>query len=164
LGHSKAIATLLALLLLGGCASLRWSVLRAFREPGEHLAALPEQIWDEYDCDSQNRPFFLVEKYELIPKRVEAGGEFGHRLVYVMCPKRPTGVVRGQLSTRIRFRGSPLMVEVDPRYEIKPGRWVVDAFVTLPENAEPGVYAYELEFRSRTVGFAKSASFVVTGP
>ena len=164
MAHSKAIASLLALLLLGGCASLRWSVLRAFRAPGEHLTALPEQIWDEYDCDSQDRPFFLVEKNELIPNRVEAGGEFGHRLVYVMCPARPTGVVRGRLATRIRFRGSPLMVEMDPRYEIKPGRWVVDAFVALPENAEPGVYAYELEFESRTIDFAKSASFVVTGP
>ena len=129
--HSKAIASLLALLLLGGCASLRWSVLRAFRAPGEHLAALPEQIWDEYDCDSQHRPFFLVEKNELIPNRVEAGGEFGHRLVYVMCPARPTEVVRGRLATRIRFRGAPLMVEMDRHYEIKPGRWIVDAFVTL---------------------------------
>ena len=65
---------------------------------------------------------------------------------------------------RIRFRGDAIVNTTDKSYEIKPGRWVVDAFVTLPEAAEPGVYAYELEFKSRTVDFAKSASFVVTGP
>ena len=81
-----------------------------------------------------------------------------------MCPARPTEVVRGRLATRIRFRGAPLMVEMDRHYEIKPGRWIVDAFVTLPESAEPGVYAYELEFESATVDFSKSASFVVTSP
>jgi hypothetical protein len=78
-----------------------------------------------------------------------------------MCPDRPTEVVEGRLSTRIRFRGRPIVRQTDSHYEIKPGRWMVDALVHLPENAEPGVYAYEVEFESDRLVFEKSLTFVV---
>jgi hypothetical protein len=51
--------------------------------------------------------------------------------------------------------------KTDPIYEIKPGRWVVDAIVHLPEEAKLGIYAYELEFNSEPVAFEKSLTFVV---
>ena len=38
---------------------------------------------------------------------------------------------------------------------------MVDALVHLPENAEPGVYAYEVEFESDRLVFEKSLTFVV---
>jgi len=78
-----------------------------------------------------------------------------------MCPVRPTGVVSGRLRTRIRFRGDPIVRETTEAYEIKPGRWIVDAEVTLPENAEPGVYAYEMDFKGAALSFEKSLTFVV---
>ena len=74
------------------------------RDPGESLETFPEGVWEEYDCENQKRPFFIVEKNELMPEKVVPGGDFGHRLVYVMCPKHPTEVVQGTLSTRIRFK------------------------------------------------------------
>jgi len=144
-----------------GCASLRWSFQKAFREEGVVNAAFPEEVWEEYDCDSQKRPFFIIEENELVPPRVKAGDEFNHRMIYVMCPKRPTEVVEGRLSTRIRFKGEPVVDSTDDAYEIKPGRWVVDAFVEIPEAAEPGVYAYEVEFSGRGLSFDKSLTFLV---
>ena len=78
-----------------------------------------------------------------------------------MCPNRPTEVVEGRLSTRIRFKGRPIVRQTDTRYEIKPGRWMVDAIVHLPDDAQPGVYAYELEFESDLLFFQKSLTFVV---
>ena len=33
--------------------------------------------------------------------------------------------------------------------------------VALPENAEPGIYTYELQFESQPVAFEKSLTFVV---
>ena len=73
----------------------------------------------------------------------------------------PTAVVTGSLVTRIRFRGDPIVRERTEAYEIKPGRWVVDAEVTLPSAAEAGVYAYEIEFSGGDLHFSKSLTFVV---
>jgi hypothetical protein len=164
-GHPKVAllsAALLAALLAGGCAGLRWSLEKSLRHPGERLADFPEAVWQEYDCGAQKRPFFMLEKNELVPPRVRVGGDFSHRMVYAMCPERPTGVVSGRLSTRIRFRGNPIVRETTEAYEIKPGRWVVDAEVQLPPDAEPGVYAYEISFESDQLAFEKSLTFVVS--
>jgi hypothetical protein len=159
--HRTKLIALIALTLCVGCASARWSVVKLFRDPGESLDAFPEIVWEEYDCENQKRPFFIIEKNELLPETVVPGGDFGHRFVYVMCPKRPTEVVRGKLSTRIRFRGSPIVQQTDTLYEIKPGRWVVDAIVHLPDEAELGIYAYEVEFDSDPLDFEKRLTFVV---
>ena len=152
---------LIAVTLCVGCATTRWSVVKLFRDPGESLATFPEVVWKEYDCENQKRPFFIVEKNELMPEKVVPGGDFGHRFVYVMCPNLPTEVVQGELSTRIRFKGNPIVQETDTLYEIKPGRWVVDAIVHLPEHAETGIYAYEFAFDSDPLAFEKSLTFVV---
>jgi hypothetical protein len=165
LGHPKAIAVLAAALLFAsGCAGTRWAVLKHFRTPGEEIRDFPEVVWEEYDCALQRRPFFVVEKNELLPARVEAGGDFNHRLVYAMCPPERTEVVSGRLVTRIRFKGRPIVRQNEARWEIKPGRWVVDTSVELPESAEPGVYAYELAFESESIAFEKHLTFVVRGP
>ena len=161
MGHSKIVALFSVLLLATSCASLRWSLQKSLRDPGEHLESFPEEVWEEYDCDAQKRPFFIIEENELVPPRVKVGGEFNHRMVYVMCPPRPTAVVAGRLSTRIRFRGDPIVRETTEDYEIKPGRWIVDSEVTLPENAEPGIYAYELAFKGSRLSFEKSLTFLV---
>jgi hypothetical protein len=160
-GHSKVIAVLGALLLATSCASTRWALQKSLRKPGEHLESFPEVVWNEYDCAAQKRPFFIIEENELVPPRVKVGGGFNHRMVYVMCPARPTGVVSGRLRTRIRFRGNPIVRETTEAYEIKPGRWIVDAEVNLPENADPGIYAYELDFDSASLSFDKRLTFVV---
>ena len=159
--HRKKLIALIAMALCVGCATARWSVIKLFRDPGESLETFPEIVWEEYDCENQKRPFFIVEKNELMPEKVTPGGDFGHRFVYVMCPELPTEVVQGEFSTRIRFKGSPIVEQTDTLYEIKPGRWVVDAIVHLPEQAETGIYAYEFGFDSDPLAFEKSLTFVV---
>ena len=161
MGHQKAIAALVIALLSLGCAGLRWNLQKTIREPGERLAEFPEAVWAEYDCDSQQLPFLVIEKNELIPPRVYSGSEFNHRMIYAMCPQRSTEVVAGTLSTRIRFKGHPIVRETVEAYEIKPGRWVVDAFVALPAEAEAGIYAYEIQFENPKLAFEKSLTFVV---
>jgi hypothetical protein len=69
--------------------------------------------------------------------------------------------VTGKLDTRIMHRGSPVVHEQDPQYDLKPGRWVIDSFVRLPEEAAVGVYAFEFEFHSKSVEFEKIMNFVV---
>ncbi len=163
LGH-RALGALLALALTLGCANVSGSLLKAMRKPGERLTTFPDAVWKQYDCDKQKRPFFAVEKNELRPREIKPGGAFNHRMVYVMCPHRSTQVVRGLLRTRVRFKGSPIVRQADDGYELKPGRWTVDSFIRLPEMAEPGIYAYEIEFESPKVRFEKSLIFVVRAP
>jgi hypothetical protein len=82
-------------------------------------------------------------------------------MIYSMCPQNPTEVVVGKLHTRIRHRGTPIVRDTVNDYEIRPGRWIVDAFVTVPEAAQPGVYAFEVEFESTTLTFDERITFVV---
>ncbi len=162
MGHPKVAAA--CLLLVGfttGCASLRWSIQKAARTEGTRLAAFPEEVAAEYACADRKLPYFTIERSELVPPRVRSGGEFNHRLVTVLCPARPTEVAIGRLHEGIRFRGRLVHSEIRERFEIRPGRWVQDAFIELPADAEPGVYAYELRFEARDVSFEESWSFVV---
>jgi len=163
LGHPKvaAAACLLLASLATGCASLRWSVQKAARKEGARLAEFPEAVAEQYGCAKRRLPFFAIERGEIVPPRVRAGGEFNHRLVTVLCPAEPTGVEVGRLVEVIRFRGRVLHGQTRERFEIRPGRWILDAFVELPPDAEPGVYAYELRFEGPGVSFAESWSFAV---
>lgn len=162
--HSKVVALLTIALLASGCAGWRGNFQKALREEGIVNQGFPEAVWEEYDCDSQKLPFFIVEENELVPPRVKAGGEFNHRMIYVMCPQSPTEVVAGDFATRIRFKGDPIVDSTEAAYEILPGRWVVDSFVEIPASAEPGVYAYEIEFEGRGLTFEKSLTFLVNAP
>jgi hypothetical protein len=159
--HRNGLIALIAMALCLGCASARWSVVKHFWDPGASLEAFPEVVWKEYDCENQKKPFFIIEKNDLLPEKVAAGADFGHRIVYVMCPEHSTEVVEGRLSRKIRFKGVPIVEKTDPVYEIRPGRWMVSAIVHLPEAAEPGIYAYEIAFDSDPFHFEKSLTFVV---
>ena len=162
MGHSKTLIALLFVLLAApGCASVRYTLQKTFRQPGERLGSFPDVVWLEHDCQAKKLPYFIIEENELMPPRVRAGGEFSHRLIYAMCPSRPTEVVEGSLSTRIRFKGSPIFGETTTGYEIKPGRWVLDSRVELPEDVEQGVYAYEVSFRGGKITFNKISTFIV---
>ncbi|MDX1649522.1 MAG: hypothetical protein R3263_06680 [Myxococcota bacterium] len=155
------LAAGLALVLATGCAQTLGQVRRALREPGEQLVALPDDVSEEYECAARNLPFFSLERHELNPLRLHAGDEFNHRMVYALCPARPTEVVRGSLTTRIRFKGRVIARERLEPFELKPGRWIVDAFVRLPEDAEAGIYALEVVFEGGSVRVDERITFGV---
>jgi hypothetical protein len=92
---------------------------------------------------------------------LEAGKELGHRLVYVLCTEGPTDVVTGKLDTRIVYRGQAILKESNPSYDLRPGRWAIDVFVTVPATASDGLYALELDFKSPSVKFNRSETFAV---
>ncbi len=159
--RARAAAAAALALALSGCASLRWEIQKALREEGLRNLAFPEAVFEEYACANAKLPLLQVEHSELIPPRLRSGSDFTHRLVYAMCPERPTGVVPGELVIRILHKGRAIHVERESPYELRPGRWQVDTFVVLPRDAEPGVYAYELSFRSAPLRFLRRDSFLV---
>ena len=139
-----------------GCATIQLTL----RQPGERLVDFPEPVAVEYDCAKRRLPFLKVEESELIPARLRPGGELNHRFVYVMCPSRATEVIEGTLHTRIQFKGKTVHRDAVKR-EMQPGRWVVDSFITLPENAKPGMYALAARFESKKGRFSFHSDFLV---
>jgi hypothetical protein len=157
------VAAAAAFALALGCASVTNYAGRPFRKPGERNWAFPEKVWAEYNCGAQKLPFFEIERFELHPNKLRPGEKFSHRLVYALCPETATAVVTGKLQTRIMYKGKPI-VSRDETYDLKPGRWGVDAFVELPASAEMGVYAFELDFEAGGVQFERSLTFIVDSP
>ena len=158
--HPKALAALV-LLLTGGCAHLPSPLDRPFRTPGEKLVDFPEAVRAEFGCEKKKLPWLQVESQELWPKRVQAGQELGHRLVYVLCTSEPTEVVSGTLETRLVHRGKSSLLESLPDHDLRPGRWIVDVFMTVPSDAPDGVYELEIAFKSPSLHFARRETFAV---
>jgi hypothetical protein len=165
MGHQALIAAvLLAATLALGCQTsqrIAGQAQRMLRPPGERLASLPERVAEEYDCNRVRRPFLRLERSEITPERVSAGDAINHRLVYALCAARPTDVVRGMLETRILHEGRVVVRDRENSYALKPGRWIVDATVEIPNAAKDGIYAIEVVFASRSVGFRDEKTFAV---
>ena len=134
---------------------------RASRDPGQKLLDLPDEVAKKYACKERVLPWFKLERNEIHPKRVEPGSELSHRIEYALCPKRPTEVVMGTLTTRVRFKGEVILEDAVSDFELKPGRWRVDSVVRLPEAAETGVYALEIHFAEGNVRMNQSLTFGV---
>lgn len=164
MGAPKTIAAaLLVAFATLGCQTgqmLAGHAKRLLRSPGEKLAALPERVAEEYGCDRVARPFFRLERNEIVPDRVVAGSKVNHRLVYALCATGPTNVVRGALVTRVLHAGRTVS-DRQPRYELKPGRWIVDSTLEIPGAAKVGVYAIEVVFESASVHFRDERTFAV---
>ncbi len=163
MGDSKAIAAWA--LRLGLALALASSTSCAFftlqlREPGHHNKAFPDEVAEEYHCDKRPLPFFRIEANELVPRRVKPGSEFNHRLIYVLCPERPTAVLPGTLRTRVLFEGR-IIVEDSVQQKLRPGRWVLDSFVAMPADVEPGLYAMDVRFRSSRGDLESQVDFIV---
>jgi hypothetical protein len=163
--RTRWIIPLVLCLLLSGCATSQWlgKTRRALRDPGERLIDLPDQVAGDYGCAERTLPYLEVERNEVNPRRVEAGAALNHRIVYALCPRTATEVVSGTLTTQVRFKGRVVMRDRVAGFEFKPGRWSVDTFVRLPEDAETGVYALEIRFHRGGVRVDESLTFGVDG-
>jgi hypothetical protein len=144
----------------GSIQSAYWKMQMAGRSPGAKLEDGPESVSKEYKCGEKNLPFIQIEKNEIIPPRVEPGGKVNHRLIYVACTTEPAGVIRGTLHRRIYFKAA-VTADEGSDFEVQPGRWTLDAFTTVPKDAEAGVYALEVEFDTPKARFREIQSFQV---
>ena len=134
------------------------------RQPGEKLVSPADVVWKERNCARLQRPYIDIDLNEVLPSRVTAGEEFNHRMIYSMCPIRTAEVVVGDLSRRILFKGNTVFEDVSRRFEIRPGKWQLDAFIGIPAAAPAGAYSLEVAFSSGTLRFQRSASLVVIRP
>ena len=136
-------------------------LIKMQRSPGEQSLALPDDVWRRNHCDQVKQPWFAMETFEVVPRRLSAGNDFNLRMTYALCSNKRADEIRGKLYTRIYYQGKAIVNDVKRGYSLKPERWQVDTFVTIPEHAKQGVYSVEVEFRSKLLKVNKSESFVV---
>lgn len=141
--------------------SLFWDLERKLRKPGERLVAQPAAVWKELGCDQRPLPYFVMEKNEILPASIAPGRTFNHRLEYVLCVAGAGDSITGTLTRRIRYKGNVVFKDATNRFELKPGRWRIDATIDTPPGAKAGVYAFEAAFSSDTVNFDHGLSLII---
>lgn len=151
------------LLAVSGCTAIYQQVVAASRHPGEQIATTPDQLWKELDCGNRERPFVRAESMEVLPEMIKPGGRVNYRLIYAMCPAKPSEVIKTRVARRMLFKGEQVARNVNEAFELKPGRWVVDSFFTLPDKTPFGVYSLEVNFEAPTgLAHKQVRSFVVS--
>ena len=148
---------------LPGCSTLYQQAVAAIRQPGEQIATTPDKVWQEMNCATRERPVVRAESMEVVPEMIKPGGRVNYRLIYVMCPVKPSDVIKTRVARRMLFKGEQVARNVNDSFELKPGRWVVDSFFTLPVDSPLGVYALEVGFEAPNgMAHKKVRSFVVS--
>jgi hypothetical protein len=132
----------------------------SLRQAGEKMVAQPDATNKKYGCKPHQKPDLFVEQTEVLPNPVVRGGEINHRFTYALCPPAPSATVGGEIVRAVIYRGSVAFKDV-AKHMFKPGTWVVDAFITIPPEAEPGVYALESTIKYGTKSLQQTNSFVV---
>ncbi len=168
MGDSTLTRALVAALLFAaaGCATApqraAYAPARNAQQPGAKLLGTEVEVAREYDCAQQRRPLLVLEESALRPTPLAAGQEFGHRIVYALCPARAKQPLAGKLRTRIAFGGATV-VDDTTEFIAQPGRWAVDTFIALPPKAKPGAYQLEVTFihAGGAIGFATKMPFSV---
>jgi hypothetical protein len=157
------IIAIFSMVALSGCTTLYQQAVAATRQPGEQITTTPDQLWKEMDCAKRERPFVRAESMEVLPEKIRPGGRVNYRLIYVMCPAKPSEVIKTRVARRMLFKGEQVARNVNDAFEIKPGRWVVDSFFTLPVDSPLGVYSLEVGFEAPNgLAHRQVRSFVVS--
>ena len=141
---STAYRAVLLLITVSGCSAIHQQIVAAARQPGDQIVTTPERVLQEPNCAKRERPFVQIESMEVLPEKVKPGGRVNYRLVYVMCPLKLTDAIKARLTRNMFFKGEPVARNVKDGFELKPGRWIVDSFFTLPPDSPLGVYSLEV--------------------
>lgn len=118
-------------------------------------------VWKEYQCNHKTLPFLVIERNELSTSTLHPGEEFRHRFVYSLCPAEVSKPLKVELGRTISRLGDILVRDTDKRYELKPGKWAVNALIKVPRNAPTGAYALRLNLTDPQVSVEGVIPFVV---
>lgn len=131
--------------------------------PGEVLHRSPSTVSRAIHCDAQLLPFFVVDRNGITPPRVAGGEKLRHTLIYSMCPNPDGSTLRGRLVRRVRRGDETILEDVTDPFELKPGRWIVTAFVRVPPEAEPGTYTFSVDIQAGTLHYDGTQRFDIKG-
>jgi len=124
------------------------------------MASLEETAKKDLCLSAQPEGTVFLEAAEVTPSALLPGEKLYHRFHYVLCPAASAFPVSGKIIRTVRLRKVKIFTDVT-EHAFKPGSWVVDAAVIVPEDARSGEYTFDvaLMIGKRTV--KRSNAFVV---
>jgi hypothetical protein len=154
----------LTVVALSSCTAIQQQIVATARQPGDKVLTTPEKVGQESNCAKREQPFIQVESMEVLPEKIKPGGRVNYRLVYVMCPlKKFSETMKTRVTRNIFFKGESVARNVKEAFALRPGRWAVDSFFTLPPESPMGVYALEVGVETPSGQIQKQVrSFVVS--
>lgn len=121
----------------------------------------PDRVWALEGCESRPLPFLRLDLSDLIPATVKPGGLLNYRFPYTACAHPQPGYILGRLQTTLSFKGNDLNTRTDDGFPVETGRWIVDTNITIPKDAEPGVYSLEAALAAKGATIKDRVSFAV---
>ena len=128
---------------------------------GETLHKGPEWAWKRHDCGRKALPFLAVERNLVHPPSIPAGSKLRHTLIYSLCPESAGVPVRVKLIRRVLLAGDVIHADVADDQELKPGRWIITAFIEVPPAAAAGKYELAVSIEAPKIHFAQRVPFTV---
>lgn len=132
---------------------------RSIREPGESMVESPEYTNKNYACSRYVNYQLFFEFIDVIPSRISAGEDINQRLRYALCSVNSKNI-SGSINRRIIYKNDVIFSD-NQQYLLKPGALIVDVFIEVPNDAEPGEYRMEVLLNYGNNSISKNSSFVV---
>jgi hypothetical protein len=131
-------------------------------EPGSKVVTPADDVFAALDCAAKPLPLLVVESDILTPNPASPGTELQHHLVYAFCPKPGGKAETGVLTRSLSLKGKTVFSDVTKGVTVIPGRVAVDAYLTVPDGAQPGAYAYTVEYVSDSEAKTRKAARVIS--
>lgn len=160
---SFCAAAFMAAAALSGCSSMQdfhQNLVRSLRTPGETMVVNPEETALFHQCPEGRQDAPALLETDTIPNRVKPGEEINHRIRYVLCRADQSTALSGEIVRTVSYEGKSVFSD-STAYDFKPGIWTVDAFVSIPENATPGIYKVNTALVYKGGSSKKSNTFQV---
>lgn len=132
------------------------------RSSGERPLKTVQEISRELGCGGRRAVIAQFDSGEVIPIRPNPGAEVNHRVVYSACPGTAEQLT-GTLTRRLYY-GRTTIMEDKEKIVLKPGRWSIDVFITIPPKVELGWYRMEAVFENAAVYARDRRDFQVMAP
>ncbi len=134
----------------------------ARRTTGERQINTAQEVTRDLGCGGRRAVIAQFESGQVIPVRPNPGSEVNHRIVYSACPGTAEQLT-GTLTRRLYWGRSTIMEDRE-KVVLKPGRWSIDVFITIPPKAELSWYRMEAVFENTAVYARDRRDFQVVAP
>lgn len=163
----KPAALLVASLIVASCSELPGPPKQVespppeIPKPGKKMVITSELTWESEGCDSRPLPYIRLERSELTAPTVQRGNSIIYRFPYTACGTAQPGYIPGRFRTTISLAGKALSTRYDDTFPVETGKWVVDTDISVPKDAEPGVYSIEATLAAKNVTIQGRINFTV---
>ena len=132
---------------------------RSIRDPGESMVESPEYTNKNYSCSGYKDFQLFLEHIEVVPSHISAGEDINQRLRYSLC-SRNSKDINGSIKRQIIYKNYVVFSDIQ-QYPFKPGTWIVDVFIEVPDDVNPGEYRMEVLLKYGYKSISENSTFMV---